>query len=429
MTNNKEHIKKVLKSIVLSEDEKTSMRARLAEYAALKPIRTEETERMSDDIRQHTQTPESRLHMLIYKVIYKIKTMPIIAGLLIVVFAGGGTSLAAEQAVPGDALYPIKTEVNETVRGALTFNTEAKARWEARLAERRLEEGEKLTARGEFSEEQKARIESNFKAHAERTQERIDRIAETDPALAAELSSRFEVALNAHETILAQIEAGDGVDVSSLKAHIHAHAGTVGTLRVQAVQHVSVGTDVDLEVAAEQMRAAAEKSLDETERLLARLKGKLDAEQYARAEAELESAANLFIEAEAELAAEDYRTAFARFRTVLSMTHHLSVFLKSGYLGEVTADERVDGHATSSEQEHRERPMIHITPLPSVFVDTDGQTTIPTKGSANTTSDESSSDETETSTSVEVETETEVETDGSTLNVDTETSGGINVNL
>ena len=65
--------------------------------------------------------------------------MPIIL-ILALMFGGGGISYAAEGAVPGDALYPIKVSVNEEVRDLVAFSPEAKADWETRRLERRLAE-------------------------------------------------------------------------------------------------------------------------------------------------------------------------------------------------------------------------------------------------------------------------------------------------
>src|SRR6266481_8053265 len=43
------------------------------------------------------------------------KPMPVFAGVAVLVLAGGGVSFAAEQSLPGDPLYSVKTGVNERV--------------------------------------------------------------------------------------------------------------------------------------------------------------------------------------------------------------------------------------------------------------------------------------------------------------------------
>ena len=61
-----------------------------------------------------------------------------IASLFILIFVGASTSYAAEMALPGDILYPVKAVVNENVVSALAFSEEAKANRSATLALRRL---------------------------------------------------------------------------------------------------------------------------------------------------------------------------------------------------------------------------------------------------------------------------------------------------
>src|SRR3989344_5060788 len=102
----------------------------------------------------------------------KFKPMPILIAILIAL--GGGVSFAAEKALPGDALYPVKVNVTEQVRGFATLDARAKVEWEATLAERRLKEAEDLAAEGKLDSETRARLEANFKAHADRVQLRIE---------------------------------------------------------------------------------------------------------------------------------------------------------------------------------------------------------------------------------------------------------------
>ena len=54
------------------------------------------------------------------------KLMPIALILTLAVLASTGVSLAAEQALPGDFLYPIKVGVNERVQASLAATPKAK---------------------------------------------------------------------------------------------------------------------------------------------------------------------------------------------------------------------------------------------------------------------------------------------------------------
>src|SRR3989344_1574020 len=76
------------------------------------------------------------------------KIMPIYAVIAIMVILGGGTTVAAENSLPGDTLYALKVSFNEEVRAAFTFGAESKADWEIQRAERRLEEAAELSKKG-----------------------------------------------------------------------------------------------------------------------------------------------------------------------------------------------------------------------------------------------------------------------------------------
>src|SRR5437763_954383 len=61
-----------------------------------------------------------------------------------IVLFGGGISYAAQGALPGEALYPVKVNVTEKVLGWLKVSASSKTAFEMSLAETRLQEAEKL---------------------------------------------------------------------------------------------------------------------------------------------------------------------------------------------------------------------------------------------------------------------------------------------
>ena len=48
--------------------------------------------------------------------------------LIIALLLSGGASLAVENSSPGDALYPVKTHLNEEVKNVLTFGSSVQAK-------------------------------------------------------------------------------------------------------------------------------------------------------------------------------------------------------------------------------------------------------------------------------------------------------------
>ena len=123
----------------------------------------------------------------------------VIGGLLL----GSSVSFASENTIPGDMLYPVKIYVNESARTVLAVTPIAKAEWEVRLAERRLEEVEKLAMLPGVSEESIARAENNFNKHTERIQEHIVKFEKNnDSENAVATAGKLTDMLRKHESTL-----------------------------------------------------------------------------------------------------------------------------------------------------------------------------------------------------------------------------------
>ena len=89
-----------------------------------------------------------------------------LAGLLVFVLAGTGTVSAAQGALPGDLLYPVKVSINEKVEVALAQTPAAKAEVQVRLAERRVDEARELSVRGRLDDKTAKVLTDDFDEHA-----------------------------------------------------------------------------------------------------------------------------------------------------------------------------------------------------------------------------------------------------------------------
>ncbi|QQG38278.1 MAG: hypothetical protein HYS26_01885 [Candidatus Kaiserbacteria bacterium] len=127
---------------------------------------------------------------------------------LVLVVIGGGMTYAAEGALPGDLLYPVKIGFNESVRSALAFSDESKVAVHSVFAERRLEEATALAVSGRLSGAAQKALEANFDAHAEVITTIVAEVEATDPIAAADLSARFDSKIAAKGAVIASIGAG-----------------------------------------------------------------------------------------------------------------------------------------------------------------------------------------------------------------------------
>ncbi len=169
--------------------------------------------------------------------------MPI--AILLVLILGGGVSFAAEKAVPGDALYSIKTGVNENVRGAFTVGSESEANWEARLTERRLEEAGKLEAEGKLDADVEAKLASDVDTHFSKAEKEIaDLEASGDTQDAADARVRLENALAVHQ----EMASGAKTDSASVAAvAVRNKSGAIA----EVIARLQAKIDSDMQVAGQ----------------------------------------------------------------------------------------------------------------------------------------------------------------------------------
>lgn len=165
-THNKtpEELFKAIRGIALSERAQTRMRKNLDKilesYADAPLVRIGETTRLAE-----SGVPISIIRSPLLLFTKRYITMPI--PLIIALLLAGGTSYAAESALPGNALYPVKVEVNERIAGLLNVSDEAKAQWQARLAERRIAETKDLANENALDPETKDALARKIVTHVD----------------------------------------------------------------------------------------------------------------------------------------------------------------------------------------------------------------------------------------------------------------------
>jgi len=80
-----------------------------------------------------------------------MRFMAVTASAVLLVGAGG-VAYASASALPGDALYSVKVNVNEEIEGLLQWSPESRAQWRARRVARRLAEAQALAEVGQLDD-------------------------------------------------------------------------------------------------------------------------------------------------------------------------------------------------------------------------------------------------------------------------------------
>lgn len=125
----------------------------------------------------------------------------------------GGVSMAAENSVPGDPLYAIKVNVNESLMDLASVSPTSEAAHESRLAARRIAELETLAARGNLNESISSDLTEAITEHTKLAREHIAEISSQGATGdAASLETELNSTLNTHSDILDDLAiTNDGV--------------------------------------------------------------------------------------------------------------------------------------------------------------------------------------------------------------------------
>ncbi|MDQ5952996.1 MAG: hypothetical protein QG551_224 [Patescibacteria group bacterium] len=192
MSNKLKKFINYLQSFKMTEIEKAVLRSRIEEFIAFNPIRSD------------VPVPKDPKYFSIFTLRAIVKGMSLALSFLLII-GGGGISYASYDALPGDALYPIKINVTENVEEKLAFGTEAKVQIQTQKVERRLNEAQVLAQKKDLSPEKKQIVKENLEKSVEKVTQTIEDLkneGNIDEALNA--TSKITPVLEAHKEALEQ---------------------------------------------------------------------------------------------------------------------------------------------------------------------------------------------------------------------------------
>ncbi len=130
-----------------------------------------------------------------------------VAAFLIVAISSNSIVLAANEALPGDALYTLKVNVAEPIRVALAVDPVKKAEIQTSFVQARFEEAEVLAARGELDDEKEKEISDRIDQHIAAVSKNVEEVQKTSPEKAEDANIAVEASMNAHSKILDTLES------------------------------------------------------------------------------------------------------------------------------------------------------------------------------------------------------------------------------
>lgn len=174
----------------LTMQEKATLRARLSERMALNPA---------------SPLVQSPYHFFIFNHVVLQRTFAALILFVFVAGSGGGTSYAAQGALPGDLLYAVKIHVNEFVEIALATTPTAEAEVQAVLAERRVEEAQDLASQGKFTTLAAEQLQLQLDEHVAAAQSLTEVLKTRDPGAAAQINTKLASSLAVNDAVLTSL--------------------------------------------------------------------------------------------------------------------------------------------------------------------------------------------------------------------------------
>lgn len=239
------------------------------------------------------------------------------------------TPFIAERSVPGDALYLVKTNLNESIQGTLVTTPYEKIEFETKLMERRIAEARVLADEGKLTEEVKMQIAGTVKEHADAVQDGIAELRTQDADGAAIAGIGFNASLEVQSAVL-------GSDMSTENASL---INTILTVVNDARQEVATNQGNE-KPSFESLSARVEVETTRAYELFQTIKKSASAEEISDIERRLSDIDRLILEAkdkqrtDAEVAAND-------LAATLGLTHKLIVFMTDINIRESVALEAI----------------------------------------------------------------------------------------
>ena len=137
--------------------------------------------------------------------VYKMSPAYLAAPLIIVV--GTGIVYAAEISLPGDFLYPLKTNVVEKFQRAVAFSHEQQATLDADFAMKRLQEAETIAKRNALDDQKRKAIAMDFNKISQQLTYDIQALrTDHKDDIADQIMADFALFLRDHDSILKSLQ-------------------------------------------------------------------------------------------------------------------------------------------------------------------------------------------------------------------------------
>lgn len=314
-------IRKAKKLVFMTKEEKRKMLSLLMSFMKKNTVKQEQLMRHKRIIGNFVSFFTGNKLMIRYASL---------ASVVLLVIAISGVSLAANNSLPGDFLYPFKVGINEKVLGFILFSDEAKAKYNIQLAELRMQEFEKTAISGRLDDEAKEKLSALFDNHIEKAKKgSLSVKTKNGVSLSSEIDSELEASLNAHKKILdklSEIKKSDTSErIKSFLPDVEIKINSLKKLRQENESDLAQKPLADIRFAAEGKLKAAENKINEVNNFIEDKRSDLNQESYSIAKANLKVASDIIFQGKTEFDAENFSKAFSLFQEAIRLSQEAKI--------------------------------------------------------------------------------------------------------
>lgn len=307
-----------------------------------------------------------------YFMINKNKFVPTLV-IALVIAATGGTVAFAEKAVPGNLLYGIKTSVNEPVAGIFALTKEEKTEWQERLVERRLEEVQKLVAKGNLSESTRISLETEIKTKIDDFNINAKELAlqKNQDINSSDLNIRLQASLKAYQNVLENLSKRTDItestkqETNKLLSVLEEYKNKVEDDHDDLESNVGVNPEDNVaesktpsDNSALGKQNAAVNILNSTKLAYQREKINLSANIQSQIDGKLALAETALEEGKTAMITSDFATATVKFQLAISSTNEAKLLMLSNVIkGDIEDDMGIENDGDDIEEDE---PAEHV---------------------------------------------------------------------
>jgi hypothetical protein len=210
-----EQFYKKSQTVKLRAAEKRDLQERLVSYMEYHPLpaNLKADKKLVNNQPEKIQAEPFKVWFIPFQAIFKYSSAVAILVMVVIPFV-------AEKAVPGDALYAVKVQFNEELRGTLTFDSFEKVEWETERLNRRIAEARLLASEGRLTAEAEADVANAVRVHSASAQREIEELREEDADSATIATIALDTTLQMQSNSLKTNEAEEvgGISMTSVKS-------------------------------------------------------------------------------------------------------------------------------------------------------------------------------------------------------------------